>query len=232
MLDQIRRHVSYANVMATVGVFIALGGVGYAAVTLPKDSVSSGQVKNSSLTGADVKNSSLTGSDIKNKSLTPADFSGSVQGPAGAQGAQGPKGDSGAKGDTGPAGPLLDALPSGKTLRGVYDVFGTATAASQPFTDVHSFAFPLAADLTSVKFIASGAAVPAECAGGTIEQPKANPGVLCVFEGNKVNSTFRYITNPISSTAGEASRYGFAIWNNSVAAGTVVSRGSWAVTAP
>ena len=34
MLDRIRRHLSYANVMATLAVFIALGGSSYAAYTI------------------------------------------------------------------------------------------------------------------------------------------------------------------------------------------------------
>ena len=73
MLRGVRSHLTYANVMATVALFLALGGVGYAAVKLPKNSVGSGQIKNSSITGADVKNSSLTGSDVKDRSLSAKD---------------------------------------------------------------------------------------------------------------------------------------------------------------
>ena len=39
MLRGIRNRLTYANVMATVALFIALGGVSYAAVKLPKNSV-------------------------------------------------------------------------------------------------------------------------------------------------------------------------------------------------
>ena len=49
-----RRHLSYANVMATIAVFIALGGASYAAMRV---------------TGKDVVNRSLTGKDIKKKSV-------------------------------------------------------------------------------------------------------------------------------------------------------------------
>ena len=97
-----KRRVSYANVMATVAVFIALGGSSYAAVM-----VTGKNVKNGSLTGADVKNSSLTGGDVKNASLTPSDFKGSVEGPKGDTGPQGAQGDAGlrgAKGETGVQG--------------------------------------------------------------------------------------------------------------------------------
>jgi hypothetical protein len=41
----IRDRLSYANVMATLALFVALGGVGYAAVKLPRDSVGAKQIK-------------------------------------------------------------------------------------------------------------------------------------------------------------------------------------------
>jgi hypothetical protein len=60
---------SPALVISLVALFVSLGGVGYAAVT-----ITGKNVKNSSLTGKDVKNSSLTGSDVKNSSLTGSDI--------------------------------------------------------------------------------------------------------------------------------------------------------------
>jgi hypothetical protein len=63
-----RRALSYSNVMATLAVFVALGGSSYAAIT-----ITGKQVRNKSLTGADVRNNSLTGAQIRNNSLTSAD---------------------------------------------------------------------------------------------------------------------------------------------------------------
>ena len=60
---------SPALVISLIALFVSLGGVGYAAVT-----ITGKNVKNSSLTGKDVKNSSLTGSDVKNSSLTGSDI--------------------------------------------------------------------------------------------------------------------------------------------------------------
>jgi hypothetical protein len=56
MLGRIRRQLTYANVMATLAVFLVLGGGAYAAFHLPKNSVRSknivnGQVKLSDLKG-------------------------------------------------------------------------------------------------------------------------------------------------------------------------------------
>jgi hypothetical protein len=53
LLAGIRSRLSYANVMATIAVFIALGGVTWAAATI---------------NGRDVINNSLTGKDIKDHS--------------------------------------------------------------------------------------------------------------------------------------------------------------------
>jgi hypothetical protein len=98
VLAKFRARLTYANLMATVAVFIALGGSSYAAIT-----VTGKNVKNSSLTGKDIKNNSLTGSDIKNlksgdvsdHSLLAKDFK-AGQLPVGPQGLKGDKGASGA----------------------------------------------------------------------------------------------------------------------------------------
>jgi hypothetical protein len=95
-MNRIRRHLTYANVMATLGVFLALGGVSYAALKLPKNSVGSKQIKKNAITSTKVKNGSLKQGDFAAGQL-PA-------GLPGAQGVPGLKGDKGAKGDTGDTG--------------------------------------------------------------------------------------------------------------------------------
>ena len=50
MLDAIRKHLSYANVMATLAVFIALGGSSYAAL---------------SISGRDIEKRSIPGAKLK-----------------------------------------------------------------------------------------------------------------------------------------------------------------------
>jgi hypothetical protein len=125
-MKRIRASLTYANVMATIAVFVALGGSSYAAIK-----VTGKDVQNSSLTGRDVRNSSLTGRDVKNRSLRSADFRpGQLPaGPAGPQGAPGPRGATGARGAEGdpgdPGDPGADATNlwavvngDGTTLRG------------------------------------------------------------------------------------------------------------------
>ena len=86
MLSKLRARLSYANVVATIALFVALGGSSYAAIK-----VTGKNVKDSSLTGKDIKNSTVTSSDVKNRSLLAADFK-AGQLPAGPQGIQGPAG--------------------------------------------------------------------------------------------------------------------------------------------
>jgi hypothetical protein len=104
-MKRFRNSVSYANVMATVAVFVALGGGAYAAIRLPKNSVGTRQIKNGAVNSTKVKNGSLLSSDFKVGQL-----------PAGGLGPQGPRGDSGPQGltgDSGPAGPKGDTGAAG-----------------------------------------------------------------------------------------------------------------------
>jgi len=74
-LRRLCRHLSYANVMATIAVFVVFGGVSYAAATISgnkliKGTVGAGKLKNGTLTSAQVKADSLTGSVIDESTLT------------------------------------------------------------------------------------------------------------------------------------------------------------------
>ncbi len=90
--------LSYANVVATVALFLALGGSSYAALVV---------------TGRNVKNGSLTTRDIKDRSLLRKDFkSGQLPaGPRGAKGDTGAPGTPGAPGRKGDPGPAAELPP-------------------------------------------------------------------------------------------------------------------------
>jgi len=68
-----RDKLSYGNVMATIAVFLAVTGVGYAAATLPKDSVGAKQLKDDAVKSPNVKQNALTGSDIDEATLDTGD---------------------------------------------------------------------------------------------------------------------------------------------------------------
>lgn len=99
-MARIGTHIGYANVMATVAVFIALGGSSYAAATLARNSVKTEQVKNGEIKTADIGKNAVTADKVKDHSLLAEDFkpgqlAAGAQGPPGERGPQGPKGDTG-----------------------------------------------------------------------------------------------------------------------------------------
>jgi hypothetical protein len=70
-LNQIRKRLTYANVMSTIAVFLVLGGAtAIAASQLGKNSVGSKQLKANSVTQAKIKKNAITTAKIKNGAVT------------------------------------------------------------------------------------------------------------------------------------------------------------------
>lgn len=231
MLRGIRNRLTYANVMSTLAVCVALGGVSYAAVRLPKNSVGPVQIKDA-VTGLKVKNSSLTGADIKDKSLHAADFSGSVAGPPGVKGdpgVRGDKGDPGAKGDRGDPGADFTAatvLGSGQSESGGYRV--TSDSANNDFEVLIPIRIPLPAalDAAHVTFVRASDMPTATCPGSG----HAAPGNLCVYETSASSGvTSQQIFNPEKSNGSNTTEFIIRI-HTGITPGS--SSGSWTVTAP
>ena len=67
----LRRHLTYANVVATLALFLVVaGGSALAAKQfLPKNSVGTNQIKKNAVTTAKVKNGSITGAKVKESTL-------------------------------------------------------------------------------------------------------------------------------------------------------------------
>ena len=66
MIRRIRAHLTYANVMATLALFIALGGAGYAA----SEKFGSKDIRDNSVRSKDVRNNSLRGKDMRANTLS------------------------------------------------------------------------------------------------------------------------------------------------------------------
>jgi len=209
-----RRRPSPALVVAMIALAVALGGTGYAAVSLPTNSVGPRQIQSNAVTSPKVRNGSLLKVDFK-KGQLPA-------GPRGPAGSPGPPGPKGATGGQGPAGPFPDSLPSGKTVRGAFNIGGQAAIASALANTSISFIYNFATAPT-VKLILQGTAPPAECPGNATT-PQANPGFLCIYEEDRANS--------VGVLLNGVTRSGATIYTNSVAAGGFFSFGAWAATAP
>jgi hypothetical protein len=118
----VKRHLTYANVMATLGVFLALGGVSYAAIKLPKNSVGAKQIKSGAVGSSEVANNSLKAGDFKSSSL--------------------PKGPKGATGDRGPAAVKYWAQVSGGATPTVLNSSGGVTVSRNPANLAATVTFP------------------------------------------------------------------------------------------
>jgi hypothetical protein len=228
MKQRLRPSITYANVVASIALFLALCGGAYAASQLPKNSVGSAQLKQGAVTGAKVKSGSLLASNFKAGQL-PA-------GPQGARGEQGVKGEQGAKGEQGKTGPpgspwTIGVLPSGASLKGAFTIAITATAMEQRVGTEISFGIPLAS-APIARFIYAGSPPPAECP-GTPAVPKADPGNLCIYEAVAQNIELEGVEDPITEATGSTVQpFGASVVGFSTAAGDVNASGSWAVTAP
>ena len=138
MLDHVRRHA-----VGYVALFVALGGTSYAAVSLPRNSINSAQLKPGAVAATDLRTGAVTSRSVRNRSLRPQDLAPGTllrgaagpAGPAGPAGSTGPAGPAGAQGDTGPQGP---AGPTEGTSNDHYSVIGQTVTPEATF-DVASF---------------------------------------------------------------------------------------------
>ena len=72
------RRLSYANVMSSIAVFIALGGTSYAAATLARNSVGSPQLKTGAVKTPDIAGNAVTSAKVRNGTIGTADLAPAV----------------------------------------------------------------------------------------------------------------------------------------------------------
>jgi hypothetical protein len=139
MKSRLKTRLSFANVVASLALFVALGGTAYATGALPADSVGTAQLEHGSVTSGKVKDGTLKAVDFAKKQL--------LVGP---------------KGATGPAGPAgtvdtsqfyTKALSDGRYLGGA---LVTVVAAAPPIT-VGTFGGATATCPTGYQAISGGA---------------------------------------------------------------------------
>jgi hypothetical protein len=207
MTPKLIAHIK-ANVIAYLALFIALGGTSYAAINLPRNSVGSKQLRSNAVTSGKVRNGSLRVSDFQSGALK--------RGPRGPQG---------------PAGPSI--LGSAKTLRGRFEATGVAPPTGATASGAISFGAQLpTAPARNIVLAGSTTQCP-----GTVADPEAAPGQLCIYVGDRVNNgNIETVTDSATPgglpTVGGTTRQGTGIVVASAGAGTFGVRGSWAVTAP
>jgi hypothetical protein len=96
-MSSLRPRLTFGNAVASLALFISLGGAAWAAVTLPAGSVGSRQLQANAVSSQHVRDGSLLAKDFKHGQLR--------RGPAGPPGATGPSGLTGPNGSQGPPGP-------------------------------------------------------------------------------------------------------------------------------
>jgi hypothetical protein len=127
-----RSRLSFANVISLIALFVALGGTGYAAVKLPKNSVGGTQIKKNAVNSSKVKNGSLLSADFKAGQL-PAGARGATgpAGPTGPRGADGANGTNGANGANGTAVAFARIDETGALVGGTAENKGITAAMVQ-----------------------------------------------------------------------------------------------------
>jgi hypothetical protein len=176
---RLRPHLSYANVMATIAVFLALGGVGYAATALPKNSVGAPQIKRGGVASSEVKNGSLKRVDFSKSALASLTGAKGDSGAKGAKGDAGPKGDTGARGATGATGDTGPAGLAGVEIRSVTEVVASGS------TGADTVVCPIGS------IVLGGGATVAGGSAGTSYIQRSGPS-LVTFDSNGAPNSYGY----------------------------------------
>jgi hypothetical protein len=110
-MRRIRDKLTYANVMSSIALFIALGGTSYA-LTLPRNSVGAAQIRSKAVGPTEIRTGAVRSRDVRNRSLGIQDLSLSARGSL--------RGQTGPAGPAGPAGPTYTAAVTelGAKVRG------------------------------------------------------------------------------------------------------------------
>jgi hypothetical protein len=135
MLRKLRPRITYANVVSTIALGLAIGGgTAYAATKIGTSNiryhaVTGSKIANNAVTASKVKNSALSGSDLRDNSVTSADIRAGTLLASDFAANQLPKGDKGDKGD--PAASIFGMVASGGGLtnfKGVTAISGNGAA--------------------------------------------------------------------------------------------------------
>ena len=78
----IRSHLSFANTISLIALFVALGGTSLAAVTLTKNSVGAKQIKKNAVRASEVKANAVGASELRSNSVSGGDIADSGVGGA------------------------------------------------------------------------------------------------------------------------------------------------------
>ena len=155
-MGYLRRHLTYANVVGSLALFLALGGAAFAATQLPRNSVGTGQLRAEAVTAGKIARKAR------------AQLRGN-RGPQGPQGPAGKTGKTGAKGATGARGATGAQGPKGEAGDGpAFEVFGTNKALPGQIVaqTLGAGSYVLSADVSLTNTSGAGAEVSCTISGG------------------------------------------------------------------
>lgn len=271
MKSRLTPKLNYSNAIATIALFVALGGVAVAA-GLPKHSVGAQQLKKGAVTSAAIRKGAVNGGKLAKGAVVPGKIGPNAVGPGnigngavttakiggGAVIASSIKNgvittnklQKGAvtseklaanavgttnlvNGSVTPAklsfeiGGTVSTLKSGQTLRGVFDVGGTAAAVGDIAKGAVSYLMPLI-NPPAVTVLKPGE-TSANCGGlGGGATPAATAGNLCVYLTEKTNLDESELAKLVENNT----RLGFGLSAKALNTGNFSAIGQWAVTAP
>jgi hypothetical protein len=238
MLSKMRRRCSYANLAATVAIFLTMSGGAVAATRYLITSTK--QISPKVLKAVKGKNGAngavgAAGAAGPAGAVGPSGPAGppgaaGVKGETGAPGAPGPKGERGEPGEEGPEGKsgFTATLPAGESETG--DWTAPPLAENQTAFVALSFAIPLASGLDESHVVVVGNAGNGTECPGNAEEPSAAAGFICIYEG-RVSNVHVFGVFKVLAFAPGTSRSGGVLLVEATGASNS-AEGSWAVTAP
>ena len=162
-----RRHLTYANVVASLALFLALGGAAFAATQLPRNSVGTGQLKPEAVTAGKIAKKTRN-------QLRGATGPAGPQGPTGKTGAKGAAGAKGATGATGARGPA-GADGTGPAYE-VFTLNGGPLGGTALVQTLAPGAYVITANLSMLSGAEGEAEVQCSLAGGGLMKTTIRPG--------------------------------------------------------
>lgn len=140
-----RHHLTYANVIASLALFLALGGGAYAAVAIPRNSIGATQLRDRAVTPK--KLSASTRKLLAKAGATGAQGNPGIAGGNGTQGAAGPAGSPGARG---PSDSFVAGASSGQLTTGYTQVAAVTVPAGSHLLGAKATLFTRAQNSTAV----------------------------------------------------------------------------------
>ena len=214
MLSKLRPHLTYANVISTLCLFIVLGGSSYAAIQLSNGSVKTKHIAKNAVTTKKVRDASLLARDFAPNQLP-----------------QGPRGDTGPQGIPGPVDTSAlqtKVAKSGDTLTGMVTEISAPRQSTGVVGDSWGAVLPAGVAEPTYDFVTSP---NTQCPG----VGQATAGRLCVYVISQLNRNdgYEHVFGDVWNATNR--RYGWAFeleWIPPTETGIGWLNASWAYQVP